>query len=98
MPSSRCCRLRTPEWPQPLVATAPARHILCSHACLASSHAIPRRLLLLPKIRVDPTVKSWNVRLLGLNREGRHRDVTVAAELYRLLDAHLQAQQSTLLY
>ena len=47
---------------------------------------------------MDPTVKSWNVRLLGLNREGRHRDVTAAAEFYRLLDAHLQAHKSTLLY
>ena len=47
---------------------------------------------------VDATVKSWNVRLLALNRQSRHRDATVAQEFWRLLDAHLQARGSTLLY
>lgn len=43
-------------------------------------------------------VKSWNVRLLGLNREGRHRDITMAGEFYRQLDAHLAATKSRLEY
>ncbi len=28
--------------------------------------------------KVDATVKSWNVKILGLNRQSRHRDATVA--------------------
>jgi parafibromin len=47
---------------------------------------------------VDATVRSWNVKLLGLNRGSRHRDATVAQEFWRLLDAHLQARGSTLAY
>ena len=92
--------------------------------------------------KVDATVKSWNVKFLGLNRQSRHRDATVAQarprpapcsarclsrrcwcrskqhppaaqlkhaffhaclpaylqEFWRMLDAHLQARSSTLLY
>lgn len=28
--------------------------------------------------KVDATVKSWNVKILGLNRQSRHRDATVS--------------------
>jgi parafibromin len=47
---------------------------------------------------VDATVKSWNVKILGINRQSRHRDATVAQEFWHLLDAHLQARSSTLAY
>ncbi len=43
-------------------------------------------------------VKGWNVAVMGLNREGRHRDMTVVQEFWGQLDAFLQAQKSTLLY
>ena len=33
---------------------------------------------LLASPQVDATVKSWNVKILGLNRQSRHRDLTVA--------------------
>lgn len=48
--------------------------------------------------QVDATVKSWNVKILGLNRQSRHRDLTVAQEFWRLLDTHLAARSSSLLY
>ncbi|EFN59429.1 hypothetical protein CHLNCDRAFT_56751 [Chlorella variabilis] len=47
---------------------------------------------------VDATVRSWNVKVLGINRQSRHRDATVAQEFWRMLDAHLQARSSQLLY
>jgi hypothetical protein len=47
---------------------------------------------------VDATVKSWNVKILGLNRQSRHRDATMAQEFWRMLDTHLQARGSTLAY
>lgn len=60
-----------------------------SHTCI---HSLPR----LPQ--VDATVKSWNVKILGLNRQSRHRDATMAQEFWRMLDTHLQARGSTLAY
>ncbi|GAB4817648.1 hypothetical protein N2152v2_004694 [Parachlorella kessleri] len=48
--------------------------------------------------KVDPTVKGWNLRVVSVNREGRHRDVTVAQDIWSDLDAFLQAQKSTLAY
>ena len=48
--------------------------------------------------QVDATVKSWNVKILGLNRQSRHRDATMAQEFWRMLDTHLQARGSTLAY
>ena len=43
-------------------------------------------------------VKGWNVKVMGLNREGRHRDVTVAQEFWSELDTFLAARKSSLLY
>lgn len=43
-------------------------------------------------------VKGWNVRVVGLNREGRHRDVTVVQDFWSDLDAFLQSRKSSLLY
>ncbi|PSC73571.1 parafibromin-like isoform X2 [Micractinium conductrix] len=48
--------------------------------------------------KVDAGVKSWNVRILGLNRQSRHRDATVAQEFWRLLDSHLTARGSSLAF
>lgn len=56
----------------------------------SNAHPSPRQ--------VDATVKSWNVKILGLNRGSRHRDATVAQEFWRLLDAFLQARSSSLAY
>ena len=55
-------------------------------------------IIILPSLQVDATVRSWNVKVLGLNRQSRHRDATVAQEFWRLLDAHCAARGSTLLY
>lgn len=40
--------------------------------------ALPQPVFLLLLPQVDATVKSWNVKILGLNRQSRHRDLTVA--------------------
>lgn len=47
---------------------------------------------------MDATVKSWNVKILALNRQSRHRDATVAQEFWRLLDAHCAARRCPLAY
>jgi len=36
--------------------------------------------------------------VVSVNREGRHRDVTVAQDIWSDLDAFLQANKSTLAY
>lgn len=61
-------------------------------------HRLPTVPPTQPITQVDATVKSWNVRILGINRQSRHRDATVAQEFWRMLDAHLAARSSTLLY
>ena len=91
-----CVRLRTlPRVRHPRAARArglPSRHqpplTPPHHRCL------PPRL---PQ-KVDAGVKSWNVRILGLNRQSRHRDATVAQEFWRLLDSHLTARGSSLAF
>jgi hypothetical protein len=57
-----------------------------------------RCLRSIPGVPGPGAVKGWNVRVMGLNREGRHRDVTVAQEFWSDLDAFLQSQKSSLAY
>lgn len=48
--------------------------------------------------KVDPTVKGWNVKLIGLNRSVRHHDITAAQDFWKHLDAFLQARNCRLVY
>ena len=43
-------------------------------------------------------VKGWNVKLLALNREGRHRDGQVAQELWQQIDAHMAKAKRNFAY
>lgn len=45
---------------------------------------------------IDPTVKQWNVRTLGLQRHNRDGDGAVARELWSHLDSFLQARRPEL--
>lgn len=47
---------------------------------------------------VDPAVKKWNVKLLGIARHNRDKDAAVAREFWAHLDAFLQARKSSLAY
>ena len=102
------------RWPQQLPwhpAASPSCNTLCPFPCPPACHRPPiiSRIAPLPPPhtcihslprlpQVDATVKSWNVKILGLNRQSRHRDATMAQEFWRMLDTHLQARGSTLAY
>lgn len=45
-----------------------------------------------------PAVKAWKVKVYSLSREGRHRDIVIAQDFFKTLDAFLQAKKSTLAY
>lgn len=64
----------------------------------AAAEPQPQHNHTLPPPQVDATVRSWNVKILGINRQSRHRDATVAQEFWRMLDAHLAARSSSLAY
>ncbi|KFM26620.1 Parafibromin [Auxenochlorella protothecoides] len=48
--------------------------------------------------QIDPAVKAWKVKVYSLSREGRHRDIVIAQDFFKTLDAFLQAKKSTLAY
>ncbi|KAF5837552.1 RNA pol II accessory factor, Cdc73 family-domain-containing protein [Dunaliella salina] len=48
--------------------------------------------------KVPELVANWNIKCLGLTRERRHMDMTVALDFYRHLDAFLYSRRSNLAY
>jgi hypothetical protein len=51
-----------------------------------------------PDERPPDTVRSWNVRLIPLQRELRHLDKTAMLQLYKELDAFLAMRRCELEY
>eukprot|EP00983_Pelagomonas_calceolata_P016254 514495-Pelagomonas_calceolata.AAC.2 len=51
-----------------------------------------------PLQQVPELVANWNIKCLGLTRERRHMDMTVALDFYRHLDAFLYSRRSNLAY
>lgn len=52
---------------------------------------------LVPPIHAS-AVKTWKVKVYSLSRESRHRDIVIAQDFFKTLDAFLQAKKSTLAY
>ena len=48
--------------------------------------------------RPPDAVRSWNVRTIPIQRDGRHLDAAALLELYKALDAFLAARRCELEY